>query len=216
MTDASFQVANFREVGAAMKDWDTGTGQWPPVAYKRNDRLPPLRIAGWTREVIDGARVSAQVAELPDLERIVVAVVPGMPGHTTGIVAAGRTADGHYYVLGDYSMAGDPVASMEAVVDAYREHKADVIAGVVNEAGDYPEKLLRVVDSGVQYKAIHAFRNLAARAKPVIALYGQGRVHHAGTFASLESRMTAWRVHTRGTEAQVSALVCAITELESR
>ena len=163
-------------------------------------------------KVIDASR--REVA--PALERIAVGVVPGMAGHMMGVVVAGRSADGHIYVLGDYSMAGDVVDCAERALAAYRDHMADVIAGMVNEAGDYLEKLLRLVNSAVQYKAIHAIRGLAVRAEPVFALYERGRVHHVGTFASLESRMSAWTVDTRGTEAQVSALVCAITELESR
>ncbi len=162
-------------------------------------------------EAIDASRREAA----PSLERTVVGVVPGMSGHMMGVVVAGRSPGGHYYVLGDYSVAGGPEDCAAAAIAAYREHDADVIAGMVNDTGDYLEALLSTVDSGVQFKAIHAIRDLATRAKPVIALYERGRVHHAGTFAGLESRLAAWTADTRGTEAQVSALVCAITELKT-
>jgi phage terminase large subunit-like protein len=179
-------------------------------------RVAGEHVAGWARQVIDGARVSARVAELPDLERVVVAVVPGMPGHMTGIAVAGRAPGGHIYVLGDYSMAGDPAECMEAVVAAYREHNADVIAGVVNLTGDYLDELLFLVDDEVRYEAVAIRKGMAARVAPVGALYEQGLVHHAGVFTGLEKRMGAWTTRTRGTEAQVNALVCAVTELESR
>lgn len=169
--------------------------------------------SGWAQEIIDSARVP----EAPALERVVVAVFPGMPGHMCGIVVAGRAPDGHCYVLGDYSMAVGGVAdSMERVVAAYRDHKADVIAGVVNRAGDYLEKLLHCIDSDAQFKATVITRGMGARSAPVIALYKQGRVHHVGVIAGLEKRMGAWTAFTRGTESQVSALVCAITELGVR
>jgi phage terminase large subunit-like protein len=181
------------------RSWDP---EWRP------EKKP--RVSGWTREVIDSTRA----AELPDLERVVVAVVPGMPGHTTGIVAAGRSADGHRYVLGDYSMAGAPAECMEAFVAAYRKHNADVIAGVANEAGYYLDELLHCVDDEVRYEAVIIRKGMNGRAAPVVALYEQGRVHHAGTFAGLEDRMVTWDgIHSR---ARIGALVCAITELESR
>ena len=187
--------------------------------------LTLAEIGALTARIQAGERAQAKRAEViaasrcetaPALERIVVGVVPGMSGHMMGVVVAGRSADGHVYVLGDYSMAGDAVDCAERAVAAYRDHKADVIAGVVNEAGDYLERLLRLVNGAVQFKAVHVFRGLAGRAKPVFALYEQGRVHHVGTFASLEGRMAAWTVDARGTEGQVGALVCAITELECR
>ena len=167
-------------------------------------------VVGWTREVIDRARV----AEAPDLERVVVGVVPGMPGWPTGIIAAGRAADGHFYVLGDYSMAGDVTECAEQVVTAYRHHKADVIAGVVNQAGDYLEKLLHCVDGEAEFKAVVVIRGTAERSAPVIALYGQGCVHHWGVLAGLEDRMVTWDgINSR---PRIGALICAITELESR
>lgn len=188
----------------AWKDsWNAGQA----VLRRQLERAKPFRIAGWTREAVNDAHV------VPDLERTVVALVPGIPGHTTGIVAAGRTNDGHFYVLGDYSMAGAPAERMEQAVAAYRNHEADLIVGEANIAGDYLEELLRVIDDGVHYKALHAIQGIGIRAQFVGALYEQGRVHHAEVFPELEDRMVTWDgIHSK---ARIGALVCAITELSA-
>jgi len=55
----------------------------------------------WTRAGIDRCRVST----VPEMKRIVVAIDPAMSSNITsdetGIVAAGRGADGNIYVLAD-------------------------------------------------------------------------------------------------------------------
>lgn len=187
--------------------WNDAWNAGQAVLRRRMERARPFRIAGWTREAINDAHV------VPDLERTVVALVPGIPGHTTGIVAAGRTGDGHFYVLGDYSMAGSPEQITAQALAGYRLLKADLILGFVNEIGDYLEALLRLADPGVRYKQVTAFRGLALRAKPVGDLYEQGRVHHAEVFPELEDRMVTWDgIHSK---ARIGALVCAITELSA-
>jgi len=46
-----------------------------------------------------------------------------------------------------------------------------------------------VVDAKIPFKAVHASRGKAIRAEPKSAFYGQGKVHHFGTFKHLEDQM---------------------------
>ena len=179
---------------------------------------------GWTPEAVCAARVM----EAPDLERIVVAVYPEVADEETGIIVAGRDADGDCYILADYSEAMGPDTSVGTALDAYREHHADVIAGVTNLVGDYLKALLyRVhyvrIDSGDSraVKDLRAFvpvalhKGFLERFRPVRELYEQGAVHHVGVFPELEKRMFTWMPGDRKPMGRIEALVCAITELES-
>lgn len=70
--------------------------------------LDDVEGALWTRQMIETARVTKS----PPLVRIVVAIDPAVTSNAdsdeTGIVAAGLTADGHYYVLDDKSLRASP------------------------------------------------------------------------------------------------------------
>lgn len=173
----------------------------------------------WSHAMIDGSRVAA----LPgDLVRIVVAIDPAVSsGHEsdeTGIIVAGRGADGHGYVLADASGRYTPHQWAEAAILAYRAHRADRIVAEVNNGGDLVETTVRMVDPDVPFAAVHAARGKVARAEPVSALYGQGRIHHVGAFPALEDQMCAFSADfdraTAGYSAdRVDALVWALTEL---
>lgn len=175
---------------------------------------------GWTPETVCAARLT----EVPDLERIVVAVSPALPDQETGIIVAGRDADGDCYVLADRSLSGPPRTCLWAALLAHDEYRADAIAGMVNLVGDYMEALLKREryfqgkdgEPDLVFKAIHAHRDFPDRCKPVGALYEQGRVHHVGAFPELEDRMFTWMPWDRKPMGRLEALVCAITELESR
>jgi len=186
---------------------------------------------GWAPEAVCAARLT----EAPDLERVVVAVSPALPDEETGIIVAGRDADGGCYVLTDCSGAMTPDRCAWQAISAYRDHKADVICGVANITGDYLEALLDLVfermvrpdeyaalalerhrDWAFEYKAVHVFRGLPERLKPVGALYEQGRVHHVGALPELEDRMFTWMPGDRKPMGRIEAPVCAVTELTAR
>jgi phage terminase large subunit-like protein len=44
----------------------------------------------------------------------------------------------------------------------------------------------------VSFRSVWASRGKYVRAEPVSALYEQGRVHHAGSFAQLEDQFCSW------------------------
>ena len=178
------------------------------------EMLDDVPGALWQRQNIEQHRVS----RVPDLVRIIVGVDPAMTSgedaNETGIIIAGKSRDGHVYVLEDLSCRLSPDAWGRRAVSGYRRHRADRIVAEVNNGGDLVERLLRVVDPSVSYRAVRAARGKVTRAEPVAALYEQGHVHHLASFAALEDQMCAFTPDQYdGSPDRVDALVWAITEL---
>lgn len=146
----------------------------------------------WNRTVLDALRVR----HIPELVRVVIAVDPAVTSNAksaeTGIIACALGADGHGYVLGDYSLTDTPHAWGAAIVRAYRKHRADRVVAEVNQGGDLVEATIRTVDENVSFKSVRATRGKVMRAEPVAALYEQGRIHHIGMYATLEDQMCEW------------------------
>lgn len=168
----------------------------------------------WTRKQIDELRVKSA----PDMQRIVVAIDPAMTSgedaDETGIVVAGKGADGHGYVLKDLTCRMSPDGWAKRAVNAYQEFKADRIIAEVNNGGDLVENVLRGYDRNVSYKAVHASRGKRVRAEPVSSLYEQGKIHHVGAFDALEDQMCSFTPDGfDGSPDRVDALVWALTEL---
>ena len=176
----------------------------------------------WTSDMLH----AAQVEEIPELSRIVVAVDPPVTGHEgsdeCGIVVAGVVATGepqHWraYVLEDASVsAARPTQWAEAAVAAMERHGADRIVAAVNQGGDLVEAVLRQVDPMVPVKQVRASRGKAARAEPVAALYEQGRVRHVKGLGELEdqlAQMTQQGWEGTGSPDRLDALVWALHDL---
>lgn len=167
----------------------------------------------WTRSMLE----QAYVDQAPELVRVVVAIDPAATAHEesdeTGIVVAGRGADGHAYVLADRSCRMSPDGWARRAVAAFDEHQADRIVAEVNNGGDMVEAVVRTVRAGVPYRKVHATRGKRLRAEPVAALYEQGRVHHVGRLPELEDQLTSWTPEDSGSPDRLDALVWAITEL---
>lgn len=154
--------------------------------------LEDVEGALWTRDRLDASRVDAA----PHMARIVVGVDPavtsGEKSDFTGIVVAGKSADGDLYILEDLTMKGSPHACMVAAVNAYKKWEADRIVGEVNNGGDYLEGLLRTVDPNVSYKSVRATRGKTVRAEPIASLWEQGRGHIVGVMPALEDEMCSF------------------------
>jgi phage terminase large subunit-like protein len=173
-------------------------------------------VAGalWTRESIEQNRVTAA----PDLLRVVVAIDPSGgddEGHAEcGIVAAGKGADGHGYVLRDVSERLSPERWARRAIQLYYDLKADRLLAEANFGGAMVQSTIRAVDPKVPVKLVTASRGKRTRAEPVAALDEQGRVHHVGMFATLEDQLTSW-VPDSGDPSpdRLDARVWAITEL---
>lgn len=175
--------------------------------------LDNVEGALWTRELIEAARVR----ECPPLVRVVVAIDPAVTSNVnsdlTGIVAAGLTADGHYYVLSDKSLRATPDTWARQAVNLYHEYKADKIVAETNNGGDMVIMTLQQVDRSVATQKVTATRGKQLRAEPISALYEQGRVHHVGYFPELEEQMCEWTPLSNESPDRLDALVWALTEL---
>lgn len=184
----------------------------------------------WSRDGIDKARVTVA----PTLSRVVVGLDPNVKNRAVddpnadtldeaGIVVAGQGdappgwtgAPGHHwYIIGDHSIDAGPNEWGRAAVKAYRDNRADRVIGETNNGGDMVEMVIRNVDQNVSYKSVTATRGKAIRAEPISALYEQGRVHHVGSFATLEDEMVNFDpLTTIKSPNRMDALVWALTEL---
>ncbi len=75
------------------------------------------------------------------------------------------------------------------------------------------ENTIRMVDSNVPIRLVHASRGKIVRAEPVSALYEQGRVHHVGMFAELEDQLCSFAPGSPHSPDRLDALVYAISDL---
>lgn len=170
----------------------------------------------WKRVDIDNNKVRS----IPELSYVVIGVDPAATSKDgsddTGIIAAGKDDNGHYYVLGDHTVHDTPQKWGEAAITAYHKHKANAIIGETNNGGEMVAHTLKTIDSKVPFQAVHASRGKATRAEPVSALYEQGKVHHFGTFPELEDQLCEWIPGAEKSPDRLDALVWAITKLNER
>jgi predicted phage terminase large subunit-like protein len=175
----------------------------------------------WNRALLEETRWPVH-RNVPDLVRIAVAIDPaastGEDSDETGIVVAGKDANGHGYVLADQSGRYPPTEWARTAIALYRQHKADRIVAEVNNGGDMVEATIRMLDPNVSYTKVHASRGKVVRAEPVAALYEQKRIHHVGAFPTLEDQMCAFTTDFDRKAAgfspdRVDALVWAFADL---
>ena len=188
----------------------------PELQRKRfmlGEFLDDLEGALWNGKLLAGCRAD----HLPEMTRIVIGVDPavtsGQQSDTTGIVAAGKGADGIIYILQDASLRAKPQIWGRKVVDLSRELQADRVVGEVNNGGDLVEELLRSFDDSLPFRAVRASRGKTARAEPVAALYEQGKVRHYGIFPELEEEMCSFLPGSPFSPDRMDAMVWAVTEL---
>jgi len=168
----------------------------------------------WKRKDIDDNRVTS----IPQLVYVVVGVDPAVTSKEgsddTGIIVTGKGANGHGYVLGDYTVHDSPKKWAEAAITAYNLHKANTIVGEVNNGGDLVEMNIKTVNSMIPFESVRASRGKAVRAEPISALYEQGRIHHFGTFPELEDQMAEWVPGSGKSPDRVDALTWSLSSLE--
>lgn len=169
----------------------------------------------WSRDVIESARVPTAPASFA---RIVIGIDPAVTSHAdsdeTGIVVVGLADDRHAYVLEDASGRHTPSQWAAIAVRLYREYRADLIVGEVNNGGDLVGANVRTADPTVAFKSVVASRGKAKRMEPVAALYEQGKVHHVGSFPALEDQMTTWSPsESRFSPDRVDSLTWTCAEL---
>jgi len=179
----------------------------------------------WTQALLDRTRVTQ--APLPPLVRVAVALDPAGTSQETsdemGIVAGGKSADGHGYVLRDASRRGTPAACARQAILLYDQLEADVLLGETNNGGEWIGTVIQFVanemyragerpSAHVNYRMVHASRSKQTRAEPVSAEYEQGRCHHVGVFPGLEDEMCGW-LPGMPSPSRMDAVVWLFTEL---
>jgi phage terminase large subunit-like protein len=172
----------------------------------------------WPRALIEARR-----CELPiRFDRVVVGVDPpaasGPNADACGIVVCARAGE-EYYVLADESVAGlSPDGWARAVARAAARWDADKVIAEANNGGAMVAEVLRIADSGLAPKLVHASRGKVARAEPVSLLFEAGRAFFAGVFPELEDELSGLQAGggyegpTRSPD-RADACVWAITEL---
>jgi hypothetical protein len=171
----------------------------------------------WTPELIGLHRA----VRAPALASIVVAVDPPGGRAEAGIVVVGIEAGPadpgrlHAYVLEDCSMTGPPEEWGAQAVAAYHRHGAHYIVGEANFGADMVRSIVNMTDPSIRFKEVRAGKGQSkwARAEPVSALYGQGRVHHVGFFAELEHQMSHWVEGDAVSPDRMDALVWGVSFL---
>lgn len=188
----------------------------------------PLEGGVWKWPWITDNRITSMAFRGVDLTRTVVAVdQAGGEGDThdeTGLIGAGRTEDGHAYVLEDRSKnMGADVWGHEACRLAI-ELKADAFVVEDNFGGDQAAQIIRQAWKDLQRSGetkgllmpriipVHAKQGKKLRAEPIAQLAAQGLIHHVGEFPRLEGQLITW-LPGLGSPDRMDAYVHALTEL---
>lgn len=160
---------------------------------------PVAEGALWTVEDIEKWRT---LKDLPDMQRIVVAVDPSGSGDTDnadndaiGIIVAGLGVDGNGYLLEDLTCKAGPVTWGRIATQAYERHNADCIVAEMNFGGAMVEHVIQTARKRTPFKKVTASRGKVVRAEPISALAETGKIRHAGNFPELEDELTAMTTH---------------------
>lgn len=208
------------------------------VARYQGTRLGRQELDGELLEDIEGALWTlasielARVTERPEhLSHVCVSVDPagdGGEGHDEhGITVSGvtgRAAAAEFFVLADLSRNCTPSQAARTAILAYVEYEADCIVYEKNQGQGWITAVLQATwlemaatgeVSGPMppLRPVNAARSKRLRAEPVQALYEQGRAHHVGIFAVLESQQTTWIPGDSDSPDRLDSLVHGITWL---
>ena len=175
----------------------------------------------WTLETIEKWR-SVDI-NLPDMQRIVVAVDPSGAGDEDnaandeiGIIVAGLGTDGNGYVLEDLTVKAGPKVWGNIVTTAYDRHQADLIVAETNFGGEMVRFVVQASKRNAPFKKLTASRGKVVRAEPVSALHEQGKIRFAGYFPELEDELCSFTTNGYvGTNSpnRADAFVWAMSEI---
>lgn len=187
------------------------------------DYIDEVDGALWTYDRLDACRI--ELAELPPLRRIVVAVDPSgargpddVRSDEIGICVAGLGYDGKGYVLEDLTCRLGPSGWARVAVNAYHRWSADAIVAELNFGKAMVEETIRAVDPLIPIRQVTASRGKAVRAEPVAALYEDriDRVRHVGRLPDLEDQLCAFAVSGYTGERspdRADAMIWALSDL---
>lgn len=182
------------------------------------EMLDDVEGALWAQEVLDGFRSSVIAVGTPLKVVGVDPTVAERPGDECGIIVCASTMDRELYkrqawVIEDASIHGSPEAWAQRVVDTARKWGAPVVAET-NQGGAMVRNAIHQIDPHIPVYEVHSKHGKQLRAEPVALAYEQGRVHHLGVLADLETQMTSWIPgETKKSPDRIDALVHALTAL---
>jgi hypothetical protein len=215
---ATFVFSSFDNPHVSKEALSDLTGDMTQLAYRAEilaEEIDDDPRALWKRDIID------HITTYPALSRIGIAVDPTgtTAGDECGIIAGGIAQVGgvmHGYILADKSLHGSPNEWGTETITAYNIYQADRVFAEKNFGGEMVENTLRTIPGGrnISYKAVVASRGKDVRAEPIVALYEQGRIHHAGNFQILEDEMCNWVPgESKYSPNRVDAMVWLFSEL---
>jgi predicted phage terminase large subunit-like protein len=212
---------NIRNLGA---DYIAELDDMPLKARKRyRDGLfaDESENALWSVELCESCRFTE--SELPDMQRVVVAVDPsGTKGpedersDEVGIVVCGIGTDGLGYVLEDLSGRMGPAEWGKAATRAYERHEADCIVAETNFGGAMVQQVIRTARPMTPFREVKATRGKIIRAEPISALFEQKKVKFVGEFPELEDQLCAFTTAGYigpGSPDRADAMVWGLTHL---
>jgi len=181
------------------------------------EMLDSVEGALWVDELIEQHRQSAYSVSTP---LRVIGVDPSVaenPRDECGIVVVSSTGERDLYkreawVLEDASVLGSPDVWANRVVAMARKWGCPVVAEV-NQGGALVRNAINTIDPSIKVLEVHSKYGKALRAEPITLAYEQGRVHHIGYLADLESQMVSWVPGEGKSPDRVDALVHALTAL---
>lgn len=149
-------------------------------------------------------------------DRIVVAIDPQISvsknSNETGIIVAACKKD-TAYVLEDASGRYSPSQWARKAVSLYENYECDKIIAEINQGGELVKQNLKAVENRLPVGLVRAKRSKVLRAEPIVSLYQENKVYHAGEFPDLESQMISWTVDDSESPDRIDALVYAIFDL---
>lgn len=181
------------------------------------EMLDAVEGALWTDEMIANYRENGYPSGMPLRCIGVDPSVAENPKDECGIVVVASTSERDLYkrqswVLEDASVLGAPSVWAQQVVAMARKWGCPVVAEV-NQGGALVKNAIHTIDPTIKVLEVHSKYGKALRAEPITLAYEQGRVHHVGYFAELESQMTSWVPGEGKSPDRVDALVHALTAL---
>ena len=181
------------------------------------EMLDSVEGALWVDELIEQHRQSAFPMNTP---LRIIGVDPSVaenPRDECGIVVVSSSGERDLYKreawgLEDASVLGSPDVWANRVVAMARKWGCPVVAEV-NQGGAMVRNAINTIDPSIKVLEVHSKYGKALRAEPITLAYEQGRVHHIGYLADLESQMVSWVPGEGKSPDRVDALVHALTAL---
>lgn len=174
----------------------------------------------WTHRMIEAARQDGFPGRF---EEVVVAIDPPAGASPTsdacGIIAAGRASElgvpARCFILADSSAQGlAPLDWGARAVSLAAQLGARCIVAEANQGGEMVRHTLETAGCRLPVRLVRASLGKRERALPVAALYGRGRVVHAGGLDALEDEMCTFGTQGQGRSPdRVDALVWAVWSL---